>query len=153
MGAHKHIGDTPLVLVATGEADIDVSAADYTAWQALLTIAPQAGLPIKMVMVSLDLDKATTGYATLYTTETIQFAVARKTDGTNWRRDEETVTTAVAGDAADGFSVDVPIGPVGENEQARIEVKLSAENANDVEFPYAVYYDGSEPTITAVAAA
>ncbi|MEE8397003.1 MAG: hypothetical protein V3S29_13175 [bacterium] len=47
----------------------------------------------------------------------------------------------------------LPVGPVGVNEQVRIEVILSAENANDVEIPYSVKFDGSAPVITPVAAA
>lgn len=153
MGAHKHIGDEPLSKVLTGEADVDVSEAVYTDYQALLTITPAAGLPIKGVVVSLDLDKAATGFATLYTTETIQFAIARKVDGSAWRWDSETETTPVAGDDADGYQVELPVGPVGPTEEVRIYVKLSAENANDIEMPYLINYEGSEPTVTAVAAA
>lgn len=141
------------VRVLTGEADIDVSEAVYTAYVALLTIAPATGSPLEDCVVVIDLDKDTTGFADAYTTGTIRFIVQRKIDGTNWRGDFTTQTAALAGDNADGLSYQFNIGPVGVTQQVRIAVLLSAEGT-DVEFPYAVYFKASKtPTVTAVAAA
>ena len=138
--------------VATGDADIDVSAADYTSYQALITIAPAGNTAMYDVRLILDLDKVTTGWATAATTQTLQLAVARKVDGTNWRKDKITETTAIAGNNADAFSKEFDIGVVGDSEQVRIEVILSAEPAGDTEMPYLLYYRGREATITAVSA-
>ena len=140
--------------VATGEADIDVSAATYTAFQALLTVTPASGHALTDVRVCFDLSKATTGFKAGYTTETIQFVVARKIDGTNWRsaKNTEIPSTALAGDDSNLRSVDILVGDVGPTEAFRIEVKLSAEQG-DVELPYVLTYKSGAPaTITAVAA-
>lgn len=141
---------------AAGEADIDIDAADYTSFQALLTITPNATTPLESTEVFLDLAKATTGFVAGHTTETIQFAVARKIDGTNWRRDYGGMTTAVAANAAGLQGMKIDIGHVGPDEEVRVEVVLSAENAVDVEIPYIVYYKSNgvnAPTVTPVAAA
>lgn len=139
--------------VLTGEADIDIDQADYTSAQALLTIAPDR-CELRNVVVVFDLAKATTGFAGQHTTETVAFHIQRKVDGTNWRTELGTKTSAVTGTNAAGGAERVTIGHVGFGEQARVMVVLSAENAVDVEFPYALYYEGAEPpTLTAVAAA
>jgi hypothetical protein len=140
------------IKVATGTADIDVSAGDYTAFLNLVTVAPATGAPLANVQIVFDLALATTGFAALHTTETIQFAVARKVDGTNWRTDAEQVTTAITGTNAAGRSVTLDIGGVGVSEQVRIMVVLSAEAA-DTELPFALIYSASAaPTVTPVAA-
>ena len=52
---------------ATGETVIDEGDYDWTtAYPAILTIAPAAGAPLAGVVVQLDLDKVTTGFATIY---------------------------------------------------------------------------------------
>lgn len=150
--------ETLLTLASTtGEADIDISEDDYTSYVNLMEIAPAASAPIIDAWVVFDLDKATNGFADQHTTETIQFAVARKIDGTNWRIDAERQTTAISGtnaDALGGRSVTLNIGPIGETEDVRIYVVMSAENSVDVEFPYVLYYRAaSAPTVTPVAAA
>lgn len=137
--------------VARGETDIDVSAAVYTGWIALLTIAPPTGEVLTDVEVVFDLAKATTGFAAVHTSETIQFAVQRKVDGTNWRTEATSVTTAISGTNAAAGATKLVIGTVGPQEQVRIAVKLSAE-VGDTEFPYALTYRGETPTITEVAA-
>jgi len=138
--------------VARGETDIDVSAADYTSYQALLTIAPPTGEVLTDVEIVFDLAKATTGFAAGHTSQTITFAVQRKVDGTNWRTDLASQSTAVSGTNSAAAAQRLVLGTVGPQEQARIVVKLSAENAVDVELPYALTYRGERPTITEVAA-
>lgn len=144
---HQLLRDNRATIV-TGEADIDVSAADYTGYQALLTIAPQAGRPIHDVEIVFDLAKADTGFAAGHTTETITFAVQRKVDGSNWRTDFESQTTAVSGTNAASGAKRLDLGTVTPNEQARVVVKLSAENAVDVELPFVISYRGEEATVT-----
>lgn len=139
--------------IETGTADIDVSAADYTSWQPLLTIEPAGGAPIDDVEIVLDLDKATTGFAAQHTSQTIQFALERKVDGANWRRVQQSETTAVAGDDAGGLAAQLRAENVGPAEDLRVVCKMSAENAVDVEIPYCVYYRGEAATFTPVAAA
>ncbi len=139
-----------------GEADIDDDAAVYTdRGIALLTITPVAGSPISDLEVHLDLKKATTGFVAIYTTsKTISFAVSRKIDGTNWRRDIDSQTTARAEDLAGLEGQTISIGHVGADEEVRIEVIVSAEEGTDVEIPYAAYYKASAAaTFTPVAAA
>lgn len=148
-----YLNHLPLTVV-TGEADIDISEADYAAAPvALLTIAPAAGEPVQDVEVLLDLDKTTTGLADKHTTETVQFFVQRKVDGSGWRTESPDVHAAIAGDNADGLYVRISLGPVGPTEQARIAAQVSLE-VDDVEFPFVVMYRGrTAPTVTAVAAA
>lgn len=140
--------------VATGEADIDDSVgAENTGWIALLTIAPAAGAPVYDARVVLDLAKATTGFAAVESTATIQFRIARKVDGTNWRGDTVSETTAISGTNAAGHSIEIKVGDVTVTEQARIELKMSADATADIEMPYAFIYKAmAAPTLTAVAA-
>lgn len=155
LGANESLVDVLSVREDIGEADIDVSEADYTSFQALITITPNATSPMEDVEIYFDLAKATTGFVAGHTTETIQFAVARKIDGTNWRRDIDSSTTARAANVSGLQGQRVYIGHIGPDEEARVEVVLSAENAVDVELPYALYYRGNGvngPTITPVAA-
>lgn len=139
--------------VETGEADIDISAADYTNWQVLLTIEPGGTAPIDDVEILLDLAKATTGFAAQHAAQTIQFALERKVDGTNWRRVQQSETAAISGTNAAGVAAQLRAENVGPAEDLRVVVKLSAENAVDVELPYCVYYRGEAATFTPVAAA
>lgn len=159
MGAtEKRLYSRQALQIATGEADIDVSAADYTNYQALLTITPDSNHALEDVRVVLDLAKGTTGFAAGQTTQTVTFVVARKVDGTNWRRIKSTETTAISGtnSANTGAlcgAMDIFIGDVGPTEAVRIEVKMSAENGVDVELPYVLTYKaGVAATLTAVAA-
>lgn len=144
------------LLESTGEADIDIDQADYTTFQNLIHITPNATSPLKNVEVYIDLAKATTGFVATHTTQTIQFAVARKIDGTNWKRDIDSLTTARAANLSGLQGIKIPVGDIGPDEQARIEVVLSAENAADVEMPFVMYYEANgvnAPTISPVAAA
>lgn len=155
----KELYSEGLLRIQTGEADIDVSEADYTNYQVLATIAPGAQHALEDLRVVFDLAKATTGFAAGHTSQTITFVIARKIDGTNWRRIKSTETTALSGtNSANGTSVcgamDLLIGDVGPTEQVRIEVKLSAENSVDIELPFvATYKAGARATFTPVAAA
>lgn len=136
-----------------GTTDIDDSVqAENSAWFTVLTITPVAGGPIRDCRVFLDMAKATTGYAAVETTATIQFRVARKVDGTNWRGG--TPTTAVSGTNYAGRLQEIEIGNVDPDEEARIEALMSADATSDIEIPYVGYYEGPiPPTVTAVAAA
>lgn len=140
-----------------GEADIDVSVADYTAYILLMTIANEKRRILEDVDIWFDLDKATTGFADGYTTETLRLAVARKIDGTNYRvgTDAGEETTAITGtnaNALESRSAHLRIGAIGPTEDVQIFAVLSAEQA-DVELPYVIYYRGQTPTVTPVAAA
>jgi hypothetical protein len=141
-----------------GETDIDVTAADYTAYQTLLTIAnPSAKNFIEDCWVFLDLNQDTYGFGVVNTTETIALAVARKVDGTNYRiccnsySGEE--TAAITGSvAAVDRGIGLHLGPIGPDEDAIVKVVLSAETGGDCAIPYIVYYRGPRPTITEVEA-
>lgn len=140
--------------VATGTADIDDSVQDESAaYVPLLTITPAAGAPLRNVRVVLDLAKATTGFAAVESTATIQFRVARKVDGTNWRGGQAVLAAALSGTLAAGRSVEIDVGAVGVTQEARIELIMSADATADMEIPYTVSYEGmTAPTITPVAA-
>jgi len=135
-----------------GETDIDDSAqTETTAWP-ILTIAPAAGAPLRDVEVIIDLAKVTTGYATVESTATIQLAVARKIDGTNWRR-EAYVEGALSGTLAAGRSQKLVVGSIGVDEQVRIYAVMSADATGDMQLPYIINYCGlAAPTVTEVAA-
>jgi hypothetical protein len=163
----RELVDAVMPGVLTGETDVDVSEADYTAIAgiALLTIAPQAGTVLTDVVVDLDFLKDTTGLFVVNTTQTVQIMIQSKIDGTNWRTiahwpaTSSTLGLAVPDAAADLDALDDSpakrfyIGTVSAAQQARIAITLSAETGGDAEVPYAVYYKGVAPTITAVAAA
>lgn len=136
----------------SGTADIDDSVqTENSAWFTLLTIAPAAGAPIRDCRVFLDMAKATTGFGAVESTATIQFRVARKVDGTNWRGG--TPTTAVSGTNYAGRLQEIEIGNVDPAEGARIEALMSADATADMEIPYVGYYEGPvAPTVTPVAA-
>lgn len=131
--------DAGVAHIESGVAYVDVSAAVYTSYVNLLTIEnDQAMVDVTIV---IDLDFGTddiNGFAGGYTSETIQFAVARKIQG-NWRVDDEVETATVAGDSADLRSVTLRPVITGPVEDLRVYVKLSAEQA-DVTLPYVVYY-------------
>ncbi len=150
-GALRAVYNLVVPTIITGEADIDVSGPDYTAYENLVTIVPAAGSPLSDVRIVFDLDKTSSGWADTGTTETLQLAVARKVDGTNWVRHDDGATSAIVANNADGDSLELVIGDVGVTEEVRIEVILSAE-AGDTELPFALSYKAlSAPTVTAVA--
>lgn len=164
-GLLGHVNEYLLPQVATGECDVDVSAADYTTVGgiALLTVTP-VNTALADVVIDLDLLKATTGLLVVNTTETVQLHVQVKVDGTNWRTVDHfpaasSKTGLAVPDAAQDLDAldDSPgrrfhVGPVSIGQEVRITVTLSAETGGDAEIPYAVYYRGATPTITAVSA-
>lgn len=145
----KRLIDRSRLEISTGTAAITTTAANWTGWTALLTIAPQADHAMYDCIVVIDLAKATTGFAATYTSETIQFSVARAVDGTNYRTADNLATTALAGSSAAGLSVELNLGPIGPTEAAKVMVKLSAEGNSNTSFPYVVYYRaGARATFT-----
>ncbi|MCK9602188.1 MAG: hypothetical protein M0R06_24295 [Sphaerochaeta sp.] len=145
------------VPAATTAAETVIDEGDYdwtSDYPALLTIAPAAGAALTDVVVCLDMDKAVSGFATVYAAQTISLYVERKIDGTNWRR-EEVIETALAGNSADNRMIEINIGDVGITEQARITADLSAEVSGvaETDLPYVVYYKGlAAPTVTPLTA-
>lgn len=136
----------------TGTTDIDDSAQTESTPYSILEIAPAADNPLQDCVVHLDLAKATTGFAAVETSVTVQFAVARKVDGTNWRR-EAYAEAALSGTNAAGRCIRIPVGPVGVTEGARIYAVFSADVTGDMEIPYVVTYRADEaPTVTPVVA-
>ena len=142
------------VETASGETDIDISAAVYTAFADLLTIeAPVNGLID--CRVDLDVNKATTGLDAVATaSDTFDAVAVISADGTNYRTLKNATQITANGDGTlemseNGWSFD--IGPLAGGETVKIKVKLSAER-DDAEIPYKVTYVGEAPTITAVAA-
>lgn len=135
-----------------GTTDIDDSVQAETTPYAILTIEPAAGSPLREVEVIFDLAKATTGFAAVETAVTIQLCVARKVDGTNWRR-EAYVEAALSGTNAAGRAMKVPVGSIGVTEDVAIFAVFSADVTGDMEIPYVINYVGlAAPTVTEVAA-
>jgi len=138
----------------TGDTDVDISAADYTAFVDLLTItAPIDGL--QNCRIDIDVNKATTGLDTVATAaDTFDACAVIAVDDTNYRLLQSGTQITANGDASlemseNGWSFD--IGPLAGGEIVKIKIKLSAER-DDAELPYKVTYIGEAPTITAVAA-
>lgn len=144
--------DRSIARVTSDVSWVDVSAADYTSYQTLVTIAPEDGHALNDVRVVVDLDFETgnvNGFAGGYTSETAVFALQRKVWG-NWRTDEQSDTTAIDGDSSDSVCLSLPAGLVGPTEQLRVVVKLSAEQT-DIKIPFSVYYrSGAAATLTTV---
>lgn len=140
--------------VALGTADIDDSVQDESAaWVVLLTVTPAASSPCRDTRVILDLAKAGTGFGVVEAAATIQFRVARKVDGTNWRGADPLPAAALSGTLAAGRSLEIDVDSIGVTEEARIELLMSADATADMEIPYAVNYGAiAAPTITPVAA-
>lgn len=135
-----------------GVTDVDDSAQTETTPFPILTIAPQVDAPLNDVEVWLDLAKATTGFAVVETSITVQFAVERKVDGTNWRR-EAYQEAALSGTNAAGRMAKINVGKITVGEQARIVAVFSSDVTGDMEIPFLVTGTGkAEPTVTPVAA-
>lgn len=141
--------DRSKMQVSTGTATMTMANADFTTWQAFCTIVPDGQHALYDTRVVVDLAKASTGFAAVATSATIQLSVARKVDGTNWRTATNLATTAVSGTNAAALSAEMVIGSVGPTEQVRLTCKLSAEGTDFV-LPFVVYYrSGARATITA----
>lgn len=142
--------------VLTGTTDIDISAADYTGYIAILTIAPGTG-GIKDLTIDLDFDKATTGVNEVATNaDTLDCLLQLSADGTNYVGVEamtQITLTGTAGSIANAIGGHrFKVGDVDENGLVKVLVKLSAERA-DAEIPYRITYSAiNAPTVTAVAA-
>lgn len=132
--------DRSLIRAETGTAVIDSAAGVWTGFLPVLTVAPPAGNGMQDVVIVIDLAKATTGWATVATSETITFGVQRAIDGTNYRTDAQDATTAISGTNSATRSVTLHIGLVGPNEALKIAAKLSAETSTNPNLPYVVYY-------------
>ena len=140
------------VKTLTGTTDIDDSVQTETTPYNILTIAPAAGAPLADVEIVFDLAKATTGFAAVESTVTIQFALARKVDGTNWRR-EAYQEAALSGTNAANRAMRLFASGVGVTEQLAVFIVLSADATADMELPYIINYRGmAAPTVTPVAA-
>ena len=136
-----------------GTADIDVSAAVYTGWVTLLTIRATEGQILEELEVELDLAKATTGFAAVNTSETIQATLATAPDGTNFRSHINDATAALTGTNAAGGGLKLRARHV-DDVGVAVQVKLSAETGGDCEIPYVLTYRGRpDAVITPVAAA
>lgn len=139
---------------ATGEADIDISEADYTTYINILTITPAANQCLIECVIDLDYNKTTTGWDIVSTAaDTLDVVIVTKVDGTNYRTVMNGTQIAANGDESleDNESGErFIVGPVGVTGTIQVKVKLSIER-DDVEIPYRVLYRGATPTITPVA--
>lgn len=139
-----------LVRTITGTTGIDDSVqTETTAWQ-ILTIAPVAGSPLRDVEIVIDLAKATDGFAAVESSATIQLCLARKVDGTNWRR-EAYVEAALSGTNAANRSQRLFASGVGVTQQLGVFAVLSADATADMVLPYIINYRSAvAPTVTPV---
>lgn len=135
-----------------GTTDIDDSVQTETTAFNILEIAPAANSPLLECEVWLDLAKATTGIAAVETSITVQFFVARKVDGTNWRR-EAANEAALSGTNAATRMQKIRLDHVSVAHGARVYAVFSSDVTSDMEIPYVVAYRGDRaPTVTPVAA-
>jgi hypothetical protein len=138
--------------VLTGVTDIDDSVQTESTAYSILTIAANAYNSVEDVEVQIDLAKATTGYAAVESSATIQIAVARKVDGTNYRR-EAYNEAALSGTNAANRMQKLNVGKIAAGETVAIYIVMSADATADMELPYKVIYRGNvAPTVTPVAA-
>lgn len=141
------------VTEATGEADIDISEADYTGYINIMTVTAPAG-GLMDLRIDLDVNKATTGWDTISTAaDTIDITLVGQVDGTNYRTMQNATQITANGDGSlenNESGVSFHVGPLGPNESLQVHVKLSVER-DDAELPYRVSYTGAAPTITPVA--
>jgi len=140
--ATKRLFDRSVAHVESGSSWIDVTAADYTSYQVLLTIEPEANTALNDVRIAFDLDQGDGGNGFNgggYTSETIRFAIGRKFAGSDWRIDNEVQTAAISGTNAASRSVTLNVGLVGADEDLRVYVLVSGEQT-DVNLPFLVMY-------------
>lgn len=136
----------------SGTTDIDDSAGTESTPFVLLTVAAPAECDLHDVEVWLDLAKATTGFAAVETSVTLQFAAARAVDGTNYRR-EAYQEAALSGTNAASRMAKLTIGRIPAGQSVKIYAVASADVTSDMEIPYQVVYRGLyAPTVTAIAA-
>lgn len=139
----------------SGTTDIDISAAVYTGYIAILTV--EANGDLKDLVLDFNFDKETTGVNDVATnSDTLDCLLQIAMDGTLYVG-VETMTqitlTGTFGSIATGVSGKrFKVGALPDGAIAKVLVKLSAERA-DAEIPYNVTYIGAvAPTVTAVAA-
>lgn len=126
-------------------AIVDASQTETTPWTILTITALQE--PLNDVEVWLDLALATTGFAAVESTATIQFAVARAVDGTNFRR-EAYQEAALSGTNAALRMARLMVGRVPVAGVARVMAVMSADATADFNLPYQVIYRGLQaPTV------
>lgn len=124
----------------------DASQTETTPFSILQILA--GNYPLADVEVHLDLHKATTGFGAVESTATVQFAVARKVDGTNWRR-EAYNEAALSGTNAANRMQKLNVGTVTKEGDCRIFAVFSADITSNIEIPYTVVYKGpAAPTIS-----
>lgn len=141
---YEHLRPKTIVSSATVT---DASQTETTPF-ALITIAPAAGAPLRDVEVVIDLAKASTGFGAVETSITVQFAVARKVDGANWRRDAY-LEAALSGTLAVGRSAKIPVGIIGVTEQVAIYAVFSADVTTNIVLPFIINYCGlAAPTVS-----
>lgn len=142
-----------VVRESTGDADIDVSAADYTGYVNILTVtAPASGL--LDCTIDLDFDKDTSGWNAVATNgDILNCVVVKEVDGTNYRSTQlaSAQITAAAALTSANSGVSFKIGAMQSAASVQVHVKISIERG-DCEIPYRVTSIGAAPTITAVAA-
>jgi len=142
--------DSQIMTSSIGTASINSGTATYTNWQPLVTVVPQTGQAMQDVRFVVDLDAATTGIASTLTSQTLQFTIARKVDGTNWRYSNNVATSALSGTNSSKQSIELACGLVGPTETVALAVKASSMTGVAVmTVPSAVYYRSqSRATVT-----
>ncbi len=143
-----------IVREATGDADIDVSAAAYEAgYVNILTVtAPANGL--LDCTIDIDFDKTTTGWNDVATHgDTLDCVLVKQIDGTNYRSTQLASTQIISAATltATDSGITFKVGVMQANASVQVHVTMDTERG-DSEQPYRVTSVGDAPTITAVAA-
>lgn len=139
---HVHRGTT---LAATGSFT-------WTTYNPLLTIVPDPNFALFDLVVVLDLDLVTTGFATTYSSITGLWCIARKVDGTNYRTsfnlENGSSVAALSGTNASKRAVELLAQHVAPTDGVAVYHKVSATPVSTT-FPYVVYYrSGAQATVT-----
>lgn len=138
--------------VLSGTTQIDDSVQTETTPFIILTIVAPSLYDLVDVDVMIDLAKATTGYGAVESSITIQLAIARAVDGTNYRR-EAYNEAALSGTLAALRMQKLSVGRILAGETVRIMAVTSSDVTSDIDLPYQVYYRGMQaPTVTPVVA-
>ena len=146
------LDDLWTVRESAGEADIDITGADYTDYVNIMTITASATGLIDCT-IDLDFDKQTTGWNDVATHgDLLDVIIVKQVDGTNYRSTQFTsaqITSAATLTSTDS-GVSFRIGALQANCSVQVHVRISVER-NDSEQPYRVTSIGAAPTISAVA--
>lgn len=137
----KNLIDIGKLQVSTSTASVNTASFTWTNYNAVVTLTCDSATACSDARICVDLDGATTGWATNGGSATITFGIARKVDGTHWRVAKNSETTAIAGSSSTGYMHEFSIGTISPGEQVALYAKVSSASGLAVTtFPVVLYY-------------